>query len=52
MDNKLANLYIEYDELDKKYPNIIKLNRTVLEFHVEKIHNILEKCSKYDQICS
>jgi hypothetical protein len=46
MDNKLSNLYVEYDKLEKQYPNIIKINRTILEFHVEKMYKILERCSK------
>ncbi len=46
MDRKVLNLYMGYDELESKYPNIIKLNRTILEFHVKKMYESLESCKK------
>jgi len=46
MDKKVLNLWMGYDELESKYPNITKLNRTILEFHVKKMYESLESCKK------
>jgi len=46
MDDKLTNLNIEYDKLEKEYPNIIKLNRKILEFHVNKMKESIQKCEE------
>ena len=46
MDKKIMNLNIEYSKLEKKYPNIIKINRKILEFHVDKINKSIQNCEK------
>jgi hypothetical protein len=46
MNEKIKNLNLEYDKLEKKYPNIIKINRKILEFHVNKINKSIQNCEK------
>ena len=44
MDKRIQNLFKEYDELKNEYPNIINLNKSILEFHINKIDESLKKC--------
>lgn len=44
MNKIIHNLLMEYDELENKYPNIINLNRSILEFHINKMEESLKQC--------
>tara|TARA_B110000003_G_scaffold23799_1_gene22737 strand:- start:14898 stop:15122 length:225 start_codon:yes stop_codon:yes gene_type:complete len=44
MNKRIQNLFMKYDELEREYPNIINLNRSILEFHINKIDESLKKC--------
>lgn len=44
MNKIIHNLFMEYDELENKYPNIINLNRSILEFHINKMEESLKQC--------
>ena len=46
MDKKITNLLEEYNKLESKYPNVIKINRKILEFHVNKMEESIQKCEK------
>ena len=46
MDKKITNLLEEYNKLESKYPNIIKINRKILQFHVNKMKESIQKCEK------
>lgn len=44
MDEKIHKMFVEYDKLENEYPNIIKLNKTILESHIKKMNESLKKC--------
>jgi|SaaInlStandDraft_7_1057024.scaffolds.fasta_scaffold694362_1 hypothetical protein len=44
MDKRIQNLFIKYDELENEYPNLININRTILEFHINKMGESLKQC--------
>jgi hypothetical protein len=44
MDKRIQNLFKEYDELKNEYPNIINLNKSILEFHINKMEESLKQC--------
>lgn len=44
MDKRIQNLFIKYDELENEYPNLININRTILEFHINKMEESLKQC--------
>ncbi len=44
MNKRIQNLFMKYDELEREYPNIINLNRSILKFHINKIDESLKKC--------
>ena len=46
MDEKITHIEREYELLKEKYPNLVKLNTKILNFHKEKINYILEECKK------
>ena len=46
MDKKITNLLEEYNKLESKYPNVIKINRKILQFHVNKMKESIQKCEK------
>ena len=46
MDQKITNLLEEYNKLESKYPNVIRLNRKILEFHIIKMKESIQKCEK------
>jgi hypothetical protein len=46
MDEKIINIEKEYNLLKDKYPNLINLNKRVLEFHKEKMNFIIKECEK------
>ena len=46
MDEKIINIEKEYNLLKDKYPNLIKLNKRILEFHKEKMNFIIKECEK------
>ena len=46
MDKKITNLLEEYNKLESKYPNVIKVNRKILKFHVNKMKESIQKCEK------
>ena len=44
MDKRIQNLFIKYEELENEYPNLININRTILEFHINKMEESLKQC--------
>jgi len=44
MNKRIQKLFMEYDELENEYPNIINLNRSILEFHINKMEESLKQC--------
>ena len=44
MNERIQNLFMEYRELENEYPNIINLNRSILEFHINKMEESLKQC--------
>ena len=44
MSERIQNLFMEYRELENEYPNIINLNRSILEFHINKMEESLKQC--------
>jgi len=44
MNERIQNLFMEYRELENEYPNIINLNRSILEFHIHKMEESLKQC--------
>ena len=46
MDQKITNLLEEYNKLESKYPNVIRINRKILEFHINKMKESIQKCEK------
>ena len=44
MNKRIQNLFMEYRELENEYPNIINLNRSILEFHINKMEESLKQC--------
>tara|TARA_B100000902_G_scaffold394967_1_gene452465 strand:- start:5460 stop:5693 length:234 start_codon:yes stop_codon:yes gene_type:complete len=46
MDQKITNLLEEYNKLENKYPNIIRINRKILEFHINKMKESIQKCEE------
>ena len=46
MDKRIANLLEEYNKLESKYPNVIRINRKILDFHINKMKESIEKCEK------
>jgi hypothetical protein len=46
MDQKIINLLEEYNKLESKYPNVIRINRKILEFHINKMKESIQKCEK------
>ena len=46
MDEKIINIEKEYNLLKDKYPNLINLNKRILEFHKEKMNYIIKECEK------
>ena len=44
MNKRIHNLFMEYHELEKEYPNIINLNKSILEFHINKMEESLKQC--------
>ena len=44
MNKRIQNLFMKYDELEREYPNIINLNRSILEFHINKMEESLKQC--------
>lgn len=44
MNKRIQNLFMEYHELEKEYPNIINLNKSILEFHINKMEESLKQC--------
>lgn len=40
------NLLEEYNKLESKYPNVIRINRKILDFHINKMKESIEKCEK------
>ena len=46
MDDRINNIEKEYNLLKDKYPNLINLNKRILEFHKEKMNFIIKECEK------
>jgi len=46
MEQKIANLLEEYNKLESKYPNVIRVNRKILEFHINKMRESIQKCEE------
>jgi hypothetical protein len=46
MDERINNIEKEYELLKDKYPNLVKLNKRILEFHKDKMNFIMEECEK------
>jgi len=44
MNKRIQNLFMEYDELENEYPNLINMNRSILEFHINKMEESLKQC--------
>ena len=41
MNKRIQNLFMEYDELENEYPNLINMNRSILEFHINNFVRII-----------
>ena len=46
MDGKIMNLLEEYNKLESKYPNVIRINRKILDFHINKMKESIKNCEK------
>tara|TARA_B100001093_G_scaffold504083_1_gene559376 strand:+ start:108 stop:341 length:234 start_codon:yes stop_codon:yes gene_type:complete len=46
MEDRIINIEKEYNLLKDKYPNLINLNKRILEFHKEKMKFIIKECEK------
>ena len=44
MNKRIQNLFMEYHELENEYPNLINMNRSILEFHINKMEESLKQC--------
>ena len=44
MEDRIINIEKEYNLLKDKYPNLINLNKRILEFHKEKMKFIIKEC--------
>lgn len=40
------NLLEEYNKLESKYPNVIRINRKILDFHINKMKESIKNCEK------
>ena len=46
MEDRINNIEKEYELLIDKYPNLVNINKRILEFHKEKMKFIIEECEK------
>lgn len=46
MEREITELFTILDEYESKFPNIVKVNRKILEFHVKKLKESIKQCNK------
>lgn len=44
MEREIIELFTILDDYESKFPNIVKVNRKILEFHVRKLKESIKQC--------
>lgn len=44
MEREITKLFTILNEYESKLPNIVKVNRDILEFHVKKLKESIKQC--------
>ena len=46
MEREITELFTILNEYESKFPNIVKVNRKILEFHLKKLRESVNQCYK------
>ena len=46
MEREITELFAILNEYESKFPNIVKVNRKILEFHLKKLRESVNQCYK------
>ncbi len=46
MEREITKLFSLLNEHESKYPNIVSVNRKILEFHLKKLNESIKQCNQ------
>ena len=46
MEREITKLFSLLNEHESKYPNIVNVNRKILEFHLKKLNESIKQCNQ------